>query len=78
MDYLIENAKEIAFLCIGGGFLILVAVVSTFIWKLKQFLNKFDDLVELFSEYIYKPVALIIKLEKFVKMGLEFLKNRNK
>jgi len=78
MDYLIENAKEIAFLCIGGGFLVLVGFVCAFIWRVKQLMNKFDDLVELFSENIYKPVSLIFKAEKFIKMGLEFLKNRKK
>jgi len=78
MDYFIENAKEIAFLCIGGGFLVLVGFVCAFIWRIQRIIGQVEGLVELINDYIYKPVSLIFKAEKFIKAGLEFLKNRKK
>ncbi|MCF7812683.1 hypothetical protein K9M59_03785 [Candidatus Gracilibacteria bacterium] len=67
MDYFIEHAKEIMYLCFGGGFLVLVIFAVRALWIATHLLAKLDDLSELFIEYIQKPLRIILQLHEVFK-----------
>ena len=62
--FFIENAKEIMFLCLGGGFLILIIYIVRSLVILTRLLNKVDDITDLVVEYIQKPLSVIIQAHR--------------
>lgn len=62
--FFIEYAKEIMFLCIGVGFLgVSIALIRALV-KFTRLVNKVDDIVNLFIEYIQKPLAMLLQAHK--------------
>lgn len=71
MDYLIENALQILWLCLGFGFLILVFFVVRAIYIATLLLKKVNDLTDLTIHYVNKPLSMIVQAEKTVTQMLE-------
>jgi len=71
MDYLLDNALEIMWLCLGFGFLILVGFVVRTIYIATQLLKKVNDLTDLTIHYVNKPLSMIVQAEKTVMQLLE-------
>ena len=73
MDYLIANALEIMYLCLGGGFLILVAVVAKFLLNLNRTIGKINYFADVFGDYVRKPLEVLTQINDYVKPVIEML-----
>ncbi len=74
MDYLLMNAREIMYLCFGGGFLLLVIFAIQPLIVAARLLRKIDDLTDLFIEYIQKPLRFLFEAQKFLSRVLSWWK----
>ncbi len=71
MDYLIAHALEIMYLCLGGGFLILVIVISRFLLNLNRTISKINYFAEVFGDYVRKPLEVLIQINDYFKPVIE-------
>ena len=71
LDYLMANALEILWLCLGFGFLLLVLFVVRALYIATQLLKKVNDLTDLTIHYVNKPLSMIVQAEKTVTQLLE-------
>lgn len=71
LDYLIGNALEILWLCLGFGFIILVFFVVRAIYIATQLMKKINDLTDLTIHYVNKPLSMIVQAEKTVTQFLD-------
>ena len=71
MDYIIANALEIMYLCLGAGFLILVIVASKFLLNLNKTIGKINYFADVFGEYVRKPIEILNQVNEYVKPVLE-------
>ncbi|MCF7906009.1 hypothetical protein K9L63_02370 [Candidatus Gracilibacteria bacterium] len=74
IEFWITNAREIMFLCFGGGFLLFVLFAIRTMWIATRLLRKLDDLTDLFIEYIQKPLKFIIEAQKILSKVLGWWK----
>jgi len=74
MEFWITNARELMYLCFGGGFILLVLFAIRTMWIATRVLRKIDDLTDLFIEYIQKPIQFIIEAQKILSKVLGWLK----
>ena len=70
ITFLLENAKEIALLCFGFGFLILVFFVVRTLVVATRVLGKIDDLSDIFIQYVQKPLAILLQAKRFLDQFL--------
>ncbi len=66
MNFLLENAKEIMYLCWGGGFLLLILFTIRSLIIATRILQKLDDLSDIFIEYIQKPLQFVIQISQLL------------
>lgn len=64
--FLIENALEIMYLCLGFGFVVLVFFVVRPLMRVHRLLKKVDGLADLSIEYIQKPLQLLMQVHRVV------------
>ena len=64
MLFLLENAKEIMFLCFGFSALALCVYIIRSLVLLNRLFKKIDDLTDIFIEYIQKPLAFLLQAQK--------------
>jgi len=64
IDYLVQNAKAIMMLCFGGGFLILAIQLARAASAVIKLVKKINNLLEIFVDYIQKPLAVILSAKK--------------
>jgi len=74
MDYIIENAREIMYLCFGVGFLVFFLCATRMVLIATRLLKKIDDLTDLFIHYIQKPLMFLIEAQKFLSKILGWWK----
>lgn len=65
--FLIENALEILYLCLGVGFLMMSFSITRAVIRLNRILTKIDDLTDIFIEYIQKPLSFILQAHKTIQ-----------
>ena len=73
LDYMIEHALEILWLCLGFGFVVLVLFVVRALYIATQLMKKVNDLTDLTIHYVNKPLSMIVQVEKTVTQFLEKL-----
>lgn len=66
MDYLINNALEIMYLCFGFGFVALVIYVVRTLTVVLKLLRKVNDLTDLTIHYVNKPLRYLVSVERQV------------
>jgi len=71
LDYMIENALQILWLCLGFGFVVLVLFVIRTLYVVTQLLKKVNDLTDLTIHYVNKPLSMIVQAEKTVTQFLD-------
>ncbi len=73
MDYLIAHAIEIMYLCLGFGFLILVIVLTRLLISINNTVNKINYFVEIFGDYVRKPIEVLVQANEYIAPVLDFL-----
>lgn len=76
MDYLIEHAQEIMYLCVGAGFLLVCLFAVRALWIGTRLMSKIDDLSDIFIEYIQKPLRFIIQAQQIIGKAMEWMKKK--
>ena len=71
MDYIIAHALEIMYLCLGGGFLVLVFVASRFLLTLNRTIGKINYFADVFGDYVRKPLEVLTQINDYVKPVLD-------
>lgn len=71
LDYMMANALEILWLCLGFGFVVLVLFVVRALYIATQLLKKVNDLTDLTIHYVNKPLSMIVQAEKTVTQFLD-------
>ncbi len=64
MDFFLNNADELMKLAFGGGFLLLVIFVVRSLIIVTRVVQKIDGVVDVVTEYIYKPVQIMMQVYK--------------
>lgn len=64
LNFMLEHSTEIMQLCFGFGVLLVAIFVSRAAWVATRVLGKVDDLVDLFIEYIQKPLRVFLEIQK--------------
>jgi hypothetical protein len=78
MDYLITNALEIMYLCLGGGFLILVIVASKFLLTLNRTIGKINYFADVFGDYVRKPLEVLAQINDYVAPVIEMFNGKKR
>jgi uncharacterized protein YoxC len=73
MDYLIAHALEIMYLCLGFGFLILSIVLVRLLVSINKTINKINYFVEIFGDYVRKPIEVLMQANEYIAPVLDFL-----
>ncbi len=74
MNYLVENATAIMQLCFGFGFIVLVAFSVRPLILITRILSKANALIDIFTEYIEKPLKVLMAIHKSVSGVMNFFK----
>jgi uncharacterized protein YoxC len=78
MDYLITNALEIMYLCLGFGFLILSIVLVRLLISINQTINKINYFTDIFGEYVRKPIEVLMQVNDYIKPVLEMFNGKDR
>lgn len=78
MDYLIANALEIMYLCIGGGFLVLVIVACRFLMTVNTTVKKINYFADIFGDYVRKPLEVLGQINDYVGPVLEMFNGKKR
>lgn len=76
MDYVIAHALEIMYLCLGGGFLVLVIVASRFLITLNRTVKKVNYFADVFGDYVRKPLEVLAQINDYVKPVLDIFNGK--
>jgi hypothetical protein len=76
MNYLIEHAQEIMYLCVGGGFLLVCLFAVRTLWIGTRLIKKVDDLSDIFVQYIQKPLRFIIQAQQVIGKLTEWMRKK--
>ena len=63
MDFILNHAKEIMYLCFGVGFLVLIGFLCQSIYVATRVFRKIDDLSDIFIQYVQKPLRVFLQVK---------------
>ena len=78
MDFLLQHAKEIMYLCFGVGFLVLVGFMCQSIYVATKVLRKINDISDVFIEYVQRPLKMFLQMKDFVSSVSAWFKKDKK
>ena len=74
LEFILEHAREIMQLCFGVGFFIFVLFLTRALIVATRIMRKVNDLVDVFINYIQKPLMMILSIQKFLSKIFKFFK----
>lgn len=60
---ILENAKEIMFLCIGGGVLAVCVSLSRALGEVVKAVKKINTIIETLERVLWKPLQIIKQID---------------
>ena len=66
IEYIVSNGKDLMFLCLGIGFLILTINVSRALIELTSVLKKVNRIVDTVERVLWKPIQVVSQLNNII------------
>jgi len=76
MDFILLHSREILYLVLAVGFLILIVFLIPSLIRLHRVLRKLDDLSDLVIEFIHKPLKMFLEVKDVFLLLRKFFMKR--